>query len=85
MRRWRWDWNGTMAWLIWSLLIMALATGCHSDTSQGGGADKGHAAPAGTPQQVQQPVPSVPSADRIDPSSPRAVLHGTRTTTAPSH
>ncbi len=80
MRHWRWDWNGTMAWMMWSLLIVALATGCHSDTNQGGGADKGHAVPAGTPQQTQQAVPTPPSADRIDPNSPQAVLHGTTTT-----
>ena len=80
MRRWRIEVNGTVAWLVFALLIAALAGGCHGDSNQGGGADKGHAAPAGTPQQVQQPVPTPPTADQVDPSSPQAVIHGTSTT-----
>lgn len=72
--------NGTVAWLVFALLIAALASGCHGDTNQGGGAEKGHAAPGGTPQQVQQPVPTPPTADQVAPSSPRAVLGGTSTT-----
>jgi hypothetical protein len=63
------------------LLVLALALpGCHGDTAQGGGTDTGHAARQGTPQQVQQPVPTPPTADQIDPDSPRAVLNGTSTT-----
>jgi len=76
----RLEMNGTVVWLAWSLLLAAMAAGCHGDTNQGGGADKGHAVPNGSPQQVHQPVPTPPTADQVEPSSPQAILGGTSTT-----
>lgn len=61
-------------------LLSAGLTSCHADTNQGGGADRGHAATAKPTASQHAPIPTPPSADRVDPNSPQAILDGTSTT-----
>ncbi len=70
------------------MAVTVAMVGCHSDTSQGGGQDRGR---SGTSNVQQHPTPqpnpvpaNVPSADQMDPNSPKAVLNGTSTTTQPT-
>lgn len=70
-------------WVV-TVLLAGLLTGCHADTAQGGAQERGS---AGTSSPKQNPprqgagtTPTPPTADQVDPSSPRAVIDGTSTT-----
>lgn len=72
--------NATTICLLFSLLLTEVAAGCHGDTDQGGATDRAHASQPATRAAPAPKVPTPPSADQMDPDSPRAVLNGTSTT-----
>ena len=64
------------------LLIVASSafTGCGNPGSEGQGQTHTPVTPNNQRAAPRQAVPTPPTADQIDPSSPRAVLGGTSTT-----